>query len=84
MRKERWLVIVPVLLVFAVAATAAQQVGVMLYKVALVTQAAVAGYWIDRVMAPYARPDQCDHAAQAGLRRAIIVAATMIAVGIGL
>lgn len=33
-----------------------QQMGVVLYKCALVTLAAVLGYWVDRSMFPYARP----------------------------
>jgi hypothetical protein len=82
--RERLLAIVPLMLIVGVAITAPHQLGVLLYKLALVTLAAVAGYWIDRAVTPYARPDRCDHAAQAGVRRAIIVAATMIAVGIGL
>ena len=94
---------------------APQQVPVSVYKLSLVALAAVVGYWIDRSLFPYARPDvflqmekgsdpaeaeanndafECTlHAAPddallrvMGLcmvRRAIIVAATMLSVGLG-
>ena len=94
---------------------APQQLPVSLYKLSLVAMAAVAGYWIDRSLFPYARPDcflapddaetvelqpgdvpgECGAVievapdaqpillAAAMLRRAVIVAATMLAVGLG-
>ncbi|MDO5290222.1 MAG: putative holin [Pseudomonadota bacterium] len=95
---------------------APQQLPVSVYKLSLLTMAAVAGYWIDRSLFPYARPDSfladeplqdepprpqaecgtddvCTLAvasdasprlmAAAMLRRAIIVAAAMLAVGLG-
>ena len=97
---------------------APQQLPVSLYKLSLVAMAAVAGYWIDRGLFPYARPDEflagdadaqdappvtglepaapdeCAPCLAAGdaqplllaaamLRRAVIVAATMLAVGLG-
>ena len=115
-----WL-IVALLLAVLVWLVAPQQLPVSLYKVSLVALAAVAGYWIDRSLFPYARPDfflQLDQThelevrpddgdddahdgvehltlqvapdtallqlmGQAMLRRAIIVAATMLAVGLG-
>ena len=36
---------------------APQQLPVSVYKLSLVAMAAVAGYWIDRSLFPYARPD---------------------------
>lgn len=36
---------------------APQQLPVALYKLTLITLAALAGYWIDRLIFPYARPD---------------------------
>lgn len=95
--------------------TAPHQLPVSLYKLSLVTLAGVLGYWLDRSLFPYARPDVfltldavdakevavCDgeddtctlEAAaddtllrlmgMAMLRRAIIVAATMLAMGLG-
>jgi len=91
-----------------------QQLPVSLYKFSLVSVAAVVGYWIDRALFPYARPDSLMHVddpvpdfvelseadehlltqsgrlffnndlfAWAMLRRAIIVAAAMLAMGLG-
>lgn len=113
-----WL-IVALLLAVLVWLVAPQQLPVSLYKLSLVALAAVAGYWIDRSLFPYARPDAflqlgnvhepmvrtggdacadevpkisldaapdsalLQLAGQAMLRRAIIVAATMLAVGLG-
>jgi hypothetical protein len=37
--------------------TSPQQAAVAYYKFALVISAAITGYWIDRAMFPYARPD---------------------------
>lgn len=37
--------------------TSPQQAAVAYYKFALVISAAVAGYWIDRALFPYSRPD---------------------------
>ncbi len=92
---------------------APQLFGVTVYKIGLVFASASAGYWIDRVTFPYARPDrlQDEHVdfdketpvitedgyeglvmsatlynpnfAQAMIRRAIIMAACMICVGLG-
>lgn len=111
-----WLAIALVL-ALAVWLLAPQQLPVSLYKLSLIALSAVAGYWIDRSLFPYARPDSflvLDHdstgrdddgedgpygcegsvclapnqpmLATMGvcmLRRAVIVAAAMIAVGLG-
>ena len=108
-----WL-IAAVLLAALVWCIAPQQLPVSLYKLSLVALAAVAGYWIDRSLFPYARPDYFLQLGEfedspfnddgststielqaapddvllrlmgiAMLRRAIIVAATMLAVGLG-
>ena len=115
-RMADWLLaaIVLTILVFLLAP---HQLPVSLYKLSLIALAAVAGYWIDRSLFPYARPDsflafvgEADKhedpddggpdgdqlsailvsdqpmlrlMAAAMLRRAIIVAAAMIAVGLG-
>lgn len=50
-----WL-IAAVLLAILVYLIAPQQLPVSLYKLSLVALAAVAGYWIDRSVFPYARP----------------------------
>lgn len=86
-------------LTLVVAVIAPQQLPVSLYKLNLIALAAVAGYWLDRSLFPYARPDSfldglwrpadCPLwvagalAAASMLRRALIVAAAMIAVGLG-
>ena len=91
---------------------APQLFGVTVYKLGLVFASASAGYWIDRVTFPYARPDKIadEHVdfsepiptvdderegiivgaslysplyGQTMLRRAIIMAACMICVGLG-
>ena len=54
-RLSGWLLITLALLA-AVWAIAPQQLPVSLYKLSLVTLAAVVGYWIDRSLFPYARP----------------------------
>lgn len=55
-RLAAWMLIALALLA-AVWAVAPQQFPVSLYKLSLVTLAAVVGYWIDRSLFPYARPD---------------------------
>jgi hypothetical protein len=52
-----WALITLVLLV-AVWVLAPQQLPLSLYKLSLVTLAAVVGYWLDRSLFPYARPDK--------------------------
>jgi Putative 2/3 transmembrane domain holin len=112
-RMTGWLV-AALVLSLTVLAIAPQQIPVSLYKVNLIAIAGVIGYWLDRALFPYARPDRFlldndwedtlrmtdtandapmfnyDHhltsdllAAAAMLRRALIVAAAMIAVGLG-
>jgi hypothetical protein len=103
-------------LIFALAlsalilALAPNQIPVSLYKINLIAMAGVLGYWLDRSLFPYARPDSFlaaetaqDTSVDAGsldfdldvtvqsnvlfaaaqIRRSIIVAASMIAVGLG-
>ena len=55
-RMADW-VIAAALLTIVVWLMAPQQVPVTVYKLSLVALAAVAGYWIDRSLFPYARPD---------------------------
>ena len=86
-----WFLITLALLA-AVWCIAPQQLPVSLYKLSLVTLAAVVGYWLDRSLFPYARPDairiqpvpdqHCIMGA-AMLRRAIIVGCAMLAMGLG-
>lgn len=77
-----------ILLTAAIALIAPQQLPVTLYKLSLVSLAAVAGYWIDRSLFPYARPDDLSlmpgvETAGAQLRRALVVAACIVGVSLG-
>ncbi|WP_202413895.1 putative holin [Duganella sp. CY15W] len=86
-----------------------QQLPVSVYKISLIAVAGCMGYWLDRSLFPYARPDaflgsEIERESGVGeplcfeldyeppndlvfcvsmLRRAVIVAAAMIAVGLG-
>ncbi|MCM2494563.1 putative holin [Burkholderia glumae] len=55
-RLTSWLVAAIVLIV-AIALLSPQQLPVALYKLSLVSLAAVVAYWLDRGLFPYARPD---------------------------
>ena len=55
-RASTWIVLA-VLLLAAVAIVAPPQLPVVLYKASLASLAAVLGYWLDRALFPYARPD---------------------------
>ncbi|KVO25395.1 hypothetical protein WJ74_30290 [Burkholderia ubonensis] len=55
-RLTSWLV-VAVILVTAIALVSPQQLPISLYKLSLVSLAAVVAYWLDRGLFPYARPD---------------------------
>ena len=83
-----WL-LVTLVLVASIYVLSPQQLPVSLYKLSLITMAAVVGYWVDRSLFPYARPDDLSLAtsdvlmASAMLRRAIIVGCAMLAVSLG-
>lgn len=87
-RMSGWLLITLILLVL-IWLLSPQQLIVSLYKLLLITMAAVVAYWIDRSLFPYARPDDLSLGtsdmlmASAMLRRAIIVGAAMLAVSLG-
>ena len=85
-RMTDWLLVAAVLTII-IWAIAPHQLGVTAYKLSLVSLAAVAGYWIDRRMFPYARPDELMlsdlQTAAAYLRRAIIVGACVVGVSLG-
>lgn len=53
-----YLLVLNILLALAIVAIAPQQVAVTLYKLSLVTTAGLIGYWLDRALFPYARPDE--------------------------
>lgn len=103
---EWWLIAIALCAV--ISQLAPQQLPVSIYKISLIAIAGVVGYWLDRSLFPYARPDSfqgCDighDSTDSGLsfelqpeppndllfavsmiRRAVIVAAAMIAVGLG-
>lgn len=49
--------VLAVLLLAAIAVIKPDNLPVVLYKAALIALAAVIGYWLDRALFPYARPD---------------------------
>ena len=55
-RTTSWLIATAVLLA-AIAMFSPVQLPVVLYKAALIALAAVLGYWLDRGLFPYSRPD---------------------------
>jgi hypothetical protein len=88
-----WCAVFAALLFALVWVLSPQQAPIIAYKLALIHLAAFAAYWIDRWTFPYARPDRPAIGAKdfsplqyaaAQIRRAIIVAAAMLAVGLGL
>jgi hypothetical protein len=58
--------------------------GIVAYKGALLSGGGFLGYWVDRVLFPYSRPDQAGYQVQlhAEYRRAIVIAAALLAVGL--
>ena len=92
------LVFLNVAIIAALYALAPQQLPVTLYKLSLVTLAALVAYWLDRALFPYARPDALLKAFSIGapmlsnrdlafnvacIRRAIIIGCAMLAMGLG-
>ncbi|WP_051299246.1 putative holin [Marinobacterium litorale] len=67
-----WL-LVSIALLAAIAWVSPHQLPVVLYKIALVTIAAVLAYWLDRTLFPYARPHvlfgEADHYQDGDLKR---------------
>ena len=55
-RTTTWLLLA-LLLLACIAIVAPPQLPVVLYKACLIALAAVLGYWLDRALFPYARPD---------------------------
>lgn len=55
-RLTSFLVLALILIGF-IAAVSPVQLPVVVYKLSLISLAAVAGYWLDRALFPYARPD---------------------------
>lgn len=83
-RMLSWLV-VALVLSGVIAWVAPHQVAVSVYKLSLVSMAAVVGYWVDRALFPYGRPDRLGaHEVDAAmLRRAIVVGACIVGVSLG-
>lgn len=55
-RTTLW-ILAAVVLLYLIFKVAPQQLPVALYKVSLIALAVVLGYWVDRALFPYARPD---------------------------
>lgn len=77
--------LVTVVLMTLVGVMAPQQLPVTLYKFSLLSLSGMLGYWLDRSLFPYARPDTLTDSAlsAAMIRRAIIVGSTVIGVSLG-
>ena len=73
-------------LLLCLAIIAPGKLPVVLYKCGLVTLGGVLGYWIDRALFPYARPDQVPEAQRcmAGVRRSLVVLACILGLTLGL
>lgn len=80
-RMLQWLIVAIVLYAIAMAVTQ-PQIQTALWKCGNVTMAAWLGYMIDRHAFYYERCMENNHMCQ--MRRAIIMAATMLAIGLGL
>ena len=50
-------ILAAIVLLFLIFKVSPQQLPVALYKASLIALAAVLGYWLDRALFPYARPD---------------------------
>lgn len=81
-----WLV-VAIAFTLLIGVIAPHQLNVTAFKLSMVSLAAVVGYWVDRSLFPYARPDELAlsqvETAAAYIRRAIIVAACIVGVSLG-
>lgn len=64
---------------------APHQLGLLAWSLSKLSLGAYLGYWVDRSLFPYARPDRMVEGMPdlAMLRRALIVAACVIALGLG-
>lgn len=84
-RMSTWVWIsIPLLIVVAILSP--QKIGLVVYKINLITIAAALGYWLDRNAFPYARPDQVapEIVPSAMIRRSMIMAACVLAMALGL
>ena len=78
-----WLVLA-VLATLAVFYIAPHQVGVLVWSLSKISIGAYLGYWLDRSMFHQARPPEVDEPVRhhARYRRAIIIAAAMLSMGL--
>ncbi|MBZ9574398.1 putative holin [Modicisalibacter sp. MOD 31.J] len=85
-----WLILA-LIMTTAVGMLYPHQLGLLLWSLAKLSWGAYLGYWIDRSLFPYARPgaftvsntNGLQSVALLMLRRAIIIAAALIALGLG-
>lgn len=85
-----WLILA-IITTFVVSVLYPHQLGVLLWSLTKLCWGAYLGYWIDRSIFPYARPGdyQCSNSngfsaiALLMIRRAIIIAAAVLALGLG-
>ncbi|ODC03223.1 hypothetical protein BFW38_06375 [Terasakiispira papahanaumokuakeensis] len=85
-RLTGWALFTAVLLA-VVAVLAPHQISVVLYKLSLVTLGVVLAYWLDRALFPLQRPHELPNAelaVLAGIRRALVVAACVLGLTLGL
>lgn len=80
-------VLITAMLLGTITVVAPHLLAVDLHKISLIALGAVSGYWFDRALFPYGRPDRLNGGAimfsAAMLRRAIIVGATILGVSLG-
>lgn len=78
------LVLIALVLLAVVVGMAPAKLGLLLYGLGKLAAGAFGGYWIDRLLYPYARPHTLDGIAQGAAckRRAIIVAACILSMGL--
>lgn len=85
-RMIEWMIITAALLAI-IAVVAPHLLAIDLHKISLLTLGGVVGYWIDRGLFPYARPDKLSGVAimysAAMLRRSVIVGAAILGVSLG-
>ncbi|WNJ87098.1 MULTISPECIES: putative holin [Pseudomonas] len=78
--------LITIAIMACLAIVAPTKLPVVLYKCGLVTLGGVLGYWIDRALFPYARPNQVRRydRPMAGIRRALVVLACILGLTLGL
>jgi hypothetical protein len=82
LRSAPWLLVAAPFLVVVIV-VAPYQLTVLAWSLAKQALAVTLGYWADRTVFPYARPHEHPDNPWFQIRRALIIAATMLAVGLG-